>query len=50
MISDEQSLPPAQAMAIRQRAMDILRDYTGIPTQYKPGLANAPSAREAETR
>jgi Condensation domain len=50
MISDEQSLPPAQAMAIRQRAMDILRDYTGIPMQYKPGLANAPSAREAETR
>ena len=50
MISDEHSLPPKQAMAIRQRAMDILRDYTGIPTQYKPGLADEPSACEAETR
>jgi hypothetical protein len=50
VVSDEQSLPPGQAMAIRQRAMDILRDYTGIPTQYKPGLADEPSACEAETR
>jgi len=50
IVSDEQSLPPGHATAIRQRAMDILRDYTGIPTQYKPGLANEPSACEAGTR
>jgi hypothetical protein len=50
IVSDEQSLPPGQAMAIRQRAMDLLRDYAGIPTQYKPGLADEPSACEAATR
>jgi Condensation domain len=50
LVSDEQSLPPGQAMAIRRRAMDILRDYTGITTQHKPGLADKPSACEAETR
>ena len=50
IVSDEQSLPLGQAMAIKQRAMDILRDYTGIPTQYKPGLADEPSACEAKTR
>ncbi len=50
IISDEQSLPPEQAVAIRQRAMDILRDCAGIPTQYKSGLADEPSACEAKTR
>jgi hypothetical protein len=50
IISDEQSLPPEQAMAIRHRAMDILRGCAGIPTQYKSGLADKPSACEAKTR
>jgi hypothetical protein len=50
IVSDEKSLPPEQAMAIRQRAMDILRDCAGIPTQYKSGLAEEPSAYEAKTR
>jgi hypothetical protein len=50
IITDEQSLPPAQARAIRRRAMDILRDCAGIPPQYKSGLADEPSACEAKTR
>jgi hypothetical protein len=50
IISDERSLPSVQAMAIRQRAMDILRDYAGIPTQYQPGLTDEPLTCEAETR
>ena len=50
IISDEQSLPHGQARAIRQRAMDILRDCAGIPKQYKSGLADEPSACEAKTR
>jgi hypothetical protein len=49
IISDEQSLPPEQATAIQRRAMDILRDCAGIPTQYKSGLADEPSACEAKT-
>jgi Condensation domain len=50
IVSDEQSLPPVQAKAIRRRAMDILRDCAGIPTQYQSGLADEPSACEAKTR
>ena len=50
IVSDEQSLPPAQAQAIRKRAMEILRDCAGIPTQYKSELADEPSAYEAKTR
>jgi hypothetical protein len=50
IISDEQSLPPEQAMAIRHRAMDILRDCAGISTQYKSGLADELSSYEAKTR
>jgi hypothetical protein len=50
IVSDEQSLPPVQAKAIRRRAMDILRDCAGIPTQYQSGLAEEPSACEAKTR
>jgi hypothetical protein len=50
IVSDEQSLPPGQARAIRRRAMDILRDCAGIPTQYQSGLADEPSACEAKTR
>jgi hypothetical protein len=50
IISDEQSLPPGHARAIRWRAMDILRDCAGIPTQYKSALADEPAAWEAKTR
>jgi hypothetical protein len=50
IVSDDQSLPLGQARAIRRRAMDILRDCAGIPTQYKSGLADEPSACEAKTR
>ena len=50
IVSDEQSLPPAQARAIRWRAMNILRDCAGVPTQYNSGLADEPSACEAKTR
>ena len=50
IISDEHSLPSVQAMAIRQRAMNILRDNAGIPTQYQPGLTNDPLTCEVETR
>jgi hypothetical protein len=49
IVSDEQSLPPEQAMAIRRQMMEILRDCAGIPTQYKSGLADEPSACEAKT-
>jgi hypothetical protein len=50
IISDEGSLPPAQAKAIRQRAMGILSDCAGILTQHKSELADEPSACEAKTR
>ena len=50
IVSDEQSLPREQAMAIRRRAMDILRDCAGIPALYRSGLADEPSACEAKTR
>ena len=50
IVSDEQSLPPVQAKAIRRRAMDILRDCAGIPAQYQSGLADESSACEVKTR
>lgn len=50
IVSDEQSLPPAQAKAIRQRVMDLLHDCAGIPTQYKSGFDGKPSSCEAKTR
>jgi Condensation domain len=50
IVSDEQSLPPAHARAIRHRAMDILHDCAGIPIQYKSALSDEPSACEAKTR
>jgi hypothetical protein len=50
IVSDELSLPPAQARAIRWRVMDILRDCAGLPTQYESRLADLPSACEAKTR
>src|SRR5260370_10025749 len=33
IVSNEQSLPPAQAREIRRRAMDIVRACSGVPTQ-----------------
>ena len=50
IVSDELSLPPAQARAIRWRAMDILRDCAGIPAQFKSGLADQASSCGAKTR
>jgi hypothetical protein len=50
IVSDEQSLPPAQAKAIRQRAMVLLHDCAGIQTQYESGLTDEPSTCEAKTR
>jgi hypothetical protein len=50
IVSDEHSLPRGQAMAVQQRAMEILRDYAGIPTRYQPGLTDQPLTCEAETR
>jgi hypothetical protein len=50
IVSDEQSLPPGQAKAIRRRAMNILRDCAGILTQYESGLKDEPLACEAKTR
>jgi hypothetical protein len=35
IVSDEQSLPYAQALEIKQRAMDILRACVALPAQYK---------------
>jgi hypothetical protein len=49
IVSDEQSLPSGQARAIRRRAMDMLCDCAGIPTQYKSWLADEPSVCQAET-
>jgi hypothetical protein len=50
IVSDERSLPPAHAIAIRRRAMDLLRDCAGMHPQYRSGLTDEPSAREAETK
>ena len=49
IISDEHSLPHAQALEIKHRAMEILHTCVAIPVQYKPGAANQPSAMRAET-
>jgi hypothetical protein len=50
IVSDEQSLPPGQAVAIRHRAMDILRDCAGIATQDKSRLTETPFVCEVKTR
>src|SRR5882757_6234331 len=50
IVSDEQSLPREQAMAIRRRAMDILRDCAGIPALYQSRLADELSACKVKTR
>jgi hypothetical protein len=50
IISDERSLPSEQARAIRQRAMDLLRDCAGIATQHQSGFTVEPLRCEAETR
>jgi hypothetical protein len=39
IISDEQSLPHAQALEIRQRAMEILSACVAMPAQCKSALA-----------
>jgi hypothetical protein len=49
IISDEHSLPRAQALEIQQRAMEILRTCVAIPAQYKSALGNERSARRPET-
>jgi hypothetical protein len=50
IVSDEQSLPAAQAKRIRQRAMALLHDCAGIPTQSQPELTGKLSQCEVETR
>jgi hypothetical protein len=50
IVSDEQSLPPGQAVAIRHRAMDILRNCAGIAAQDKSRLTEVPSACEVKIR
>ncbi|MCU1261293.1 MAG: condensation domain protein [Bryobacterales bacterium] len=49
IISDEQSLPRAQALEIQQRAMEILRTCVAIPAQYNAALGNERSAMRPET-
>jgi hypothetical protein len=49
IISDEQSLPRAQALEIQQRAMEILRTCVAIPAQYKAAPGNERCAMRPET-
>jgi hypothetical protein len=49
IVSDEHSLPHAQALEIKLRAMEILRTCVAIPAQYKSALGNEASAMRAET-
>jgi hypothetical protein len=49
IISDEQSLPHAQALDIKQRAMEILHTCVALPAQYKSALGNEPSAMRVGT-
>jgi hypothetical protein len=49
IVSDQLSLPQAQAQAIEQRAMDILRTCVAISVQYQSGLLDEPSAMRAKT-
>jgi hypothetical protein len=49
LISDEQSLPQAQALRIQHRAMEILRTCAGIPTQDQVAVRHEPSVVRAET-
>jgi Condensation domain len=49
VISDEHSLPYAQALEIGQRAIEILRTCVALPAQYKSAPGNEPSAMRAET-
>jgi hypothetical protein len=39
IVSDEQSLPHAQALSIKQRAMDILQTCIGMSPQHESGRA-----------
>lgn len=49
IVSDERSLPYAQAQAIEQRAMEILRACLAMPAEYKSGLLDETSAMRAKT-
>jgi hypothetical protein len=49
IVSDNHSLPYAQALAIEQRAMEILRTCVALPAQYELGFVDKPSAMRAET-
>jgi hypothetical protein len=49
IVSDEQSLPHAQAVEIKQRAMEILRTCVAMPAQDQSARGNEPSAMRAET-
>jgi len=49
IVSDEHSLPYAQAQAIEQRAMEILRVCVAIPVQYESRSRGERSAMRAKT-
>jgi hypothetical protein len=49
IISDEQSLPQAQALEIQQRAMEILRIFADLSWRDRPASSHEPSAIPVET-
>jgi hypothetical protein len=49
IISDERSLPRAQALEIQQRAMEIMRTCAVLPAQHKSAPGTERSAMRAET-
>jgi hypothetical protein len=49
IVSDEQSLAHAQAVEIKQRAMEILRTCVAMPAQYQSARGSEPSAMRVET-
>jgi hypothetical protein len=49
IISDEHSLPHAQALEIKHRAMEILQTCAAIPAQRQSVPGNEPTAMPAET-
>lgn len=48
IVSDDRSLPYAQAQAIEQMAMEILHTCVAMPAQYKPGIAHRPPTTRVE--
>jgi hypothetical protein len=50
IVSDEQSLPRAQAMAIRRRAINLLSDFAGMRFQYQSELTSEEPVCEAEAK